>query len=115
MRAIKVDHGAQLRLLDLQSVDLALAQLDHRRRTLPEHAELARLRAERAVIASDLVAADTAVGDLELEQSKAEADLEPVRERLGRNQRRIADGSVADPKALALDGRRGRTPQEADP
>jgi uncharacterized protein len=101
MRAIKVDHGAQLRLLDLQSVDLALAKLDHRRRTLPEHAELSRLRAERAAVDSDLVAADTAVADLELEQIKAEADLEPVRERLSRNQRRIADGSVADPKALA--------------
>jgi predicted nucleic acid-binding Zn-ribbon protein len=101
MRAIKVDHGAQLRLLDLQSVDLALAQLDHRRRTLPEHAELNRLREERAAVASDLVAADTAVADLELEQAKAESDLEPVRDRLVRNQRRIADGSVADPKALA--------------
>ena len=47
------------------------------------------------------MAADTAVSDLELEQAKAESDLEPVRERLARNQRRIADGSVPDPKALS--------------
>lgn len=46
------------------------------------------------------MAADTAVSDLELEQTKAESDLEPVRERLARNQRRIADGSVPDAKAL---------------
>ncbi len=101
MRAIKADHGAQLRLLDLQAVDSALAQLDHRRRALPEHAQLARLREERTAVDSDLVAADTAVADLELEQARAESDLEPVRERLARNQRRIADGSIADPKALA--------------
>ena len=47
------------------------------------------------------MAADTAVSDLELEQTKAESDLEPVRERLARNQRRIADGSVPDAKALS--------------
>ena len=41
------------------------------------------------------------MSDLELEQAKAESDLEPVRERLVRNQRRIADGSVPDAKALA--------------
>ena len=87
--------------MDLQATDSALAQLDHRRRTLPEHAELARLKSEHAAVRSDLVAADTAVSDLELEQTKAESDLEPVRERLARNQRRIADGSVPDAKALS--------------
>ena len=101
MRSIKADPGSQQRLLDLQAVDSALAQLQHRRRTLPEHAELARLRAQQQSSAADLVAADTAVSDLELEQTKAESDLEPVRERLDRNQRRIADGSVPDAKALA--------------
>jgi uncharacterized protein len=101
VRSIKADPGSQQRLLDLQTVDTTLAQLQHRRRTLPEHAELARLRAEQQSTASDLVAADTAVSDLELEQTKAESDLEPVRERLARNQRRIADGSIPDAKALA--------------
>jgi len=53
------------------------------------------------VLAADLVAADTAVADLELEQRNAETELEPVRQRLVRNQHRIADGTVADPKALS--------------
>ena len=79
MVTIKADPGSQQRLLDLQATDSALAQLDHRRRTLPEHAELARLKSEQAAVRSDLVAADTAVSDLELEQAKAESDLEPVR------------------------------------
>jgi uncharacterized protein len=101
MRTIKADPASQLRLLDLQATDTALAQLDHRRRTLPEHAELARLKTEQAAVGADLVAAETAVSDLELEQTKAESDLAPVRERLARNQRRIADGSVPDAKALS--------------
>ena len=101
MRTIKADPGSQQRLLDLQATDSALAQLNHRRRTLPEHAEYTRLKTEQTAARSDLVAADTAVSDLELEQIKAESDLEPVRERLVRNQRRIADGSVPDAKALS--------------
>ena len=40
---MKADPEAQRRLLDLQAIDTALAQLAHRRRTLPEHAELDRL------------------------------------------------------------------------
>jgi predicted nucleic acid-binding Zn-ribbon protein len=101
VETIKADQGAQLRLLDVQSIDTALAQLEHRRQTLPEHAEINRLRAERAAVASDLVASDTAVSDLEREQQRAENDLQPVRDRLTRNQQRISQGTVADPKALA--------------
>ncbi len=78
-----------------------LARLEHRRQTLPEHAEVNDLMAGKAAAAADLVAAETAVSDLEREQARAELDLEPVRERLNRNQRRIADGTVADPKALS--------------
>ena len=78
MRAIRADKGVQLRLLDLQTVDTTLAQLDHRRQTLPEHAAIAKLRTVRAAVASDLVEAETRISDLELEQAKAETDLEPV-------------------------------------
>ena len=90
-----------MRLLDVQAVDTALAQLEHRRQTLPEHAEINRLRAERAAVGSDLVAVDTAVSDLERDLARAESDLQPVRDRMTRNQQRIANGTVADPKALA--------------
>ena len=101
MRAIRADKGAQLRLLDLQTVDTTLAQLGHRRQTLPEHGVIAKLQTRRSALASDLIAAETTISDLELEQTKAETDLEPVRERLSRNQVRIANGTVADPKALS--------------
>ena len=101
MRAIRADKGAQLRLLDLQTVDTALAQLGHRRRTLPEHGLIAKLKTRHSALASDLIAAETTISDLELEQAKAETDLDPVRERLSRNQVRIANGTVPDPKALS--------------
>lgn len=98
---IKADHATQLRLLELQAVDTAIAQLRHRRANLPELAQLARLDAERNAAAADLVAAETKVSDLELAQRQAETDLEPVRQRRVRNQRRVDDGSVGDAKALS--------------
>jgi predicted nucleic acid-binding Zn-ribbon protein len=88
-------------LLDVQTIDSAVAQLEHRRKTLPEHAEINALNAAVAATSANLVAAETAVRDLEAEQDRAEAELQPVRERLSRNQTRIADGSIADPKALS--------------
>ncbi|HET8600671.1 MAG TPA: C4-type zinc ribbon domain-containing protein [Segeticoccus sp.] len=87
-------------MLDLQAVDTAIAQLRHRRATLPEHGQLARLEDERSAASADLVAAETRVSDLEVAQRQAESDLEPVRQRRVRNQQRIDDGSVADAKAL---------------
>lgn len=90
----------QRRLLDLQAVDTALAQLEHRRRTLPETAEAARLQAVRGRAAEEVVRAGTQVSDLEADQAKAEADLVPVRERLARNRQRTESGAVSDPKSL---------------
>ncbi len=78
-----------------------MAQLQHRRRTLPEHAEINGRNVVRTKLMANLVGADTAVSDLELDLRRAEADLQPVRDRLIRNEHRIADGSVGDPKALS--------------
>ena len=97
---MKAAAEAQRRLLDLQASDTAIAQLDHKRNTLPETTEARSLQAERARAAEHVIAAETVVSDLEAEQAKAESDLVPVRERLARDERRVNDGSVADPKAL---------------
>ena len=97
---MKAAATAQLRLLDLQAEDTAIAQLEHRRRALPEHAAIAAARTVRAQLGQDLVGARTRVGDLQLDVDKAEADLVPVRERKERDQRRVDDGTVTDPKQL---------------
>jgi predicted nucleic acid-binding Zn-ribbon protein len=97
---IKASKDAQLLLLQVQTLDSAVLQLAHRRRTLPEIGELQRLAVEADELDDALVAAETNVSDLEADQERAEADLEPVRQRLTRNQQRIADGTVPDPKAL---------------
>lgn len=97
---MKAAYSAQVRLLDLQATDTVIAQVEHRRASLPEHEALLAARKERARLAEELLAARTRVGDLQLEVEKAEADLVPVRERHSRNEKRIADGSITDPKQL---------------
>lgn len=97
---IKAAPHDQLRLLDLQTLDTHIAQLLHRKRSLPELADIARLEREQEAMADDIVAAETRESDLQTAQRRAEADLEPVRERRVRNQQRIDSGAIGDPKAL---------------
>jgi predicted nucleic acid-binding Zn-ribbon protein len=82
----------QWRLLDVQAHDTRLAQIAHRQRTLPEHAEIAQLEARLAAIDAELVVARTAARDLDRELAKAENDVEQVRTRAARNQARLDSG-----------------------
>ncbi|HQZ00340.1 MAG TPA: hypothetical protein PLQ63_10075 [Propionicimonas sp.] len=97
---MKAAATAQLRLLDLQAHDTAISQFEHRRKSLPEHAAIAEARVARAKLAESLVAARTRVADLQLELDKAESDLVPVRERRVRDQHRVDNGVITDPKQL---------------
>lgn len=90
----------QLRLLVLADADVAIARAKHRRATLPELAELRELGAQRNAVTQELVAAETALSDLQEEQQRLEVDLEPARARLVRNQARVDAGQISDPKAL---------------
>ncbi|MBK8461432.1 MAG: hypothetical protein IPL43_15680 [Micropruina sp.] len=98
---MKAAPTAQQRLLDLQAVDTAIAQLQHRRRSLPEHVLIAEGHKVRTRLGERLVELRTRISDLELEVEKAESDLVPVRDRRVRDQQRVANGSVTDPKQLS--------------
>jgi hypothetical protein len=89
----------QWRLLDVAEHDTKLAQLAHRGRNLTEHADVERLVRRLAQLADDLVAARTVAGDIARELAKAEADVELVRQRAGRDQARLDTGR-GSPKDL---------------
>jgi predicted nucleic acid-binding Zn-ribbon protein len=97
---VKAAPEAQQRLLDLQDLDTALDRLTHRRRTLPELAEIERLDARLAELGDVVVSAETDVADLDREQSKAEQDVEQVRQRADRDQKRLDSGQVTSAKDL---------------
>lgn len=92
----------QQRLLDLQAIDTRLAQLAHRRATLPEQAELDGLVRERKRSADMLVAARTLVSDVERQVAKAEGDVAQVRDRAARNTKRLETGAGAAKDLQAL-------------
>ncbi|MFG2191376.1 zinc ribbon domain-containing protein [Streptomyces sp. NPDC048639] len=90
----------QIRLLDVQALDLRLSQLAHKRVSLPEHAEIDTLNADLAQLRDLLVAAQTEESDTAREQTKAEQDVEQVRQRAARDQQRLDSGAVSSPKDL---------------
>jgi uncharacterized protein len=89
----------QWRLLEVQEHDTRLAQIAHRRRTLPEHARLETLAGQARSAQDELVAARTVEQDLGRELAKAEADVELVRTRAARDRARL-DAGQGSPKDL---------------
>lgn len=90
----------QWKLLDLAQTDRRIAQAEHRRRTLPELAELKDLAVQRRTLAEEVVAKSTALSDAKMEQERIEGDLEPARARMERNQKTVDAGTITDHKAL---------------
>jgi predicted nucleic acid-binding Zn-ribbon protein len=99
---VKADHFDQQKLLALAAEDVALTQLAHRRKTLPEAAAVdAALEAERALAAA-LVRAETEARDLEREVKRLEADIDVVRSRAARDQQRMDAGGLPAREVTAL-------------
>jgi predicted nucleic acid-binding Zn-ribbon protein len=97
---VKASPEAQLRLLDLADLDADLGRLDHRRRSLPEHAELSQLEQHDRELRDEIATLEAREGDLKREQGKAEADVEQVRSRVARDRARLDSGQVSSPKEL---------------
>ncbi|WAZ27069.1 C4-type zinc ribbon domain-containing protein [Streptomyces cinnabarinus] len=90
----------QIRLLDVQALDVRLQQLAHKRRSLPEHAEIESLTKDLTQLRDLLVAAQTEESDTAREQTKAEQDVDQVRQRAVRDQQRLDSGAITSPKDL---------------
>jgi uncharacterized protein len=97
---VKASPEAQLRLLELADLDTELGRLDHRRRALPELAELSQLD-ERAVKVRDaMTIAETNLADLDRELARAEKDVDQVRIRITRDNERLNAGQVSNAREL---------------
>ena len=98
---VKADPTAQAALLDLQAQDAILAQLQHRKKTLPEIARITELQARFKELDGQRIEHDTAVSDLTREQKKADLEVEQVKARRTRDEERLSSGAVSNPKDLA--------------
>ncbi len=97
---VKAEPFAQLKLLDIQELDSRLDQLRHQLNNMPETVELESLRRERAGIDDRARDARIRVDDLVRDQKKADADVEQVKSRRRRDQDRIDQGLIRNPKDL---------------
>jgi predicted nucleic acid-binding Zn-ribbon protein len=97
---VKADPFAQLKLLDVQELDSRQDQLRHRLATLPQLAELEKLAGQRDEVENRARDARILVDDLTREQKRADADVEQVRTRRTRDQDRMDQGLVSNPKDL---------------
>lgn len=97
---MKADPFAQLKLLDVQELDSAQDQLRHRLESLPQIAELKELTARRAEVDDRARDARIRVDDLTKAQKRADADVEQVKARRKRDQDRMEQGLVGNPKDL---------------
>jgi uncharacterized protein len=92
---VKADPTDQQRLLDLAAEDVALTQLAHRRRNLPEVAAVEAAEEAEQTYAAEVIRADTEVRDLGREVKRLESDVETVRQREDKDQRLLDSGSVS--------------------
>jgi uncharacterized protein len=90
---VKADPDAQRRLLDLQAIDTSLAQIAHRRKILPELAELDRLARELSALEDERVRAQVAVDDIDRDIARLEKDIDQVRARADRDRSRLDAGT----------------------
>ncbi len=99
---MRAESARQQRLLDLQAIDTRLDQITHARAHLPQHAELADLEGKQRLLEDQLIRSRTELGDVQREVTKAEADVQLVRDRAARDRSRLeaGTGTAKDLQAL---------------
>ncbi len=99
---MKAEPAVQRRLLDLAEADGELARLAHRRRTLPEHAQLADAEAAVRKARDKLVEVETVAGDLDRDIRRLERDVEGVRARTDRDNALLSGAGIGAKQAIEL-------------
>lgn len=97
---MNADPAAQRRLLELADVDAELARAAHRRRSLPELAEIEQAEKDQRERRDSLVAAETVASDLDRDIRKLETEIEQVRAREERDRGLMDSGSISSGKQL---------------
>jgi uncharacterized protein len=103
MTTVKADPAVQRALLDLAEVDAELSRVTHRRRTLPELAEIAAAEIALQARTDDQVSAQTALDDLDREVTRQEKEIDSVRAREDRDRMLMAKGGLPSKQLSELE------------
>lgn len=99
---MKAQPAVQRRLIDLADVDRELSRLAHRRKSLPETAELADAEVAVRTAKDAVVEAETNAGDLDRDIRRVERDVEGVRTRTERDNTLLAGAGIGAKQASEL-------------
>ncbi|WP_236795954.1 zinc ribbon domain-containing protein [Amycolatopsis sp. GM8] len=91
---MKADSAVQRQLLELAKVDAELSRVEHRRRTLPELAQIEDAEKLVREHRDTRVSTQTAASDLDREIARQEKEIESVRAREDRDRKLMESGSV---------------------
>ncbi len=91
---MNADPAAQLRLLDLQAADTALAQLAHRRSSLPELAAIVDADRRLTDLGHEIAQVTANRDDTDAEQRRLDAEIDTVRSRARRDDQRLTTGGL---------------------
>ncbi|OLT42506.1 hypothetical protein BJF85_22555 [Saccharomonospora sp. CUA-673] len=100
---MKADPSVQRQLLELASVDAELARVAHRRRNLPELAEIEDIEKSLRDKRDALVNAQTSTSDLQREVGRQEKEVEAVRARADRDRKLMESGSAGAKQLTELE------------
>ena len=89
------------KLLDLQELDLAVDRLEARRTELESGAELEEARSNADVVEGKVGELRLALDSIGREERRIENEVSSVDQRIQAEQKRLYDGSVANPKELS--------------
>lgn len=92
---MKADPAVQRQLLDLAKVDAELSRVAHRRRTLPELAEIETAEKTAREKRDARVSTEMAISDLDREIARQEKEIESVRAREERDRKLMESGTVS--------------------
>nr|MBA2599652.1 hypothetical protein [Actinomycetota bacterium] len=96
----QVDSAALRKLLDLQTEDTSINQLQRRRADLPEAKALAELNESLAEMSSDLEIARKQHDELVHEQTHIEGEMGLLDQKIVREEGRLYSGGVSNPREL---------------
>ncbi len=97
---MNADPAAQQRLLELAEIDAELDRVAHRRRTVPELAEIDELGRGLQARRDGVVTAETELGDLERGSAKLEKEIDQVRAREDRDRALLDSGAISSGRQL---------------
>ena len=96
---MKASVTDQNNLIELQRIDSAISQANHRLKTLPEHQQLVAIQAKLVAGAAELETAEAELADVAIDLRRSEVEVEQVADRMTKDEARLSGGQ-ASPKEL---------------